>query len=315
MVTTADGTVSCLDSETGELCHNSAGAYTEALINYAEPSGLIQKAGQTGDIRLLDACYGLGYNTWALFSEMIKRANCPFTLSVIAIEKNPEILSFLPHVLAHPSFDALKIKTGLREHNIYYRTRQCNSDTKGVWDQEPEIVINVADGSRLELSFLIVDLREVLSGLEGDFDAVFHDPFSPQKMPELWTVDIFRVYQRLLSVREGCLLTYSSAAAVRGGLIEAGFTVEKTTALGRKSGGTLGFASQSRLEASYGCLGEEEMAYIATRAGIPYRDPLLNEAREQILQRRTTEQEASDRLPGNSVRNSKRKPSVKVGSD
>jgi hypothetical protein len=303
LVTTEDGTVSCLDAETGELCHNRAGAYTEALKNYIEPSGLVDLARRTGEIRLLDACYGLGYNTWVLANELVKQLDSPFALSVVAIEKNPEILSFLPHVLEHPTFDPLKSKTDLKEHNIYYRTERCNINTKGLAFSDPDIVINVASRGRIEIRFLLEDLRHSIPKLSPGFDAIFHDPFSPQKMPELWTAELFREYYKLLESRQGCLLTYSAAAAVRGGLQESGFQVYKTMPLGRKSGGTLASMAACPGNKFITPLSEHEQAYILTRAGIPYRDSGLSGARAEILQNRTEEQNYSNRPSGSSAKN------------
>jgi tRNA U34 5-methylaminomethyl-2-thiouridine-forming methyltransferase MnmC len=303
LVTTEDGSVSCLDAETGELCHNRAGAYTEALKNYIEPSGLVKWARRTGEIQLLDACYGLGYNTWVLANELVKQLDSPFALSVVAIEKNPEILSFLPHVLEHPTFDPLKSKTDLREHNIYYRTEECVNYTKGLTDRELNIVINVANGGRIEILFLLEDLRQSIPKLSPGYNTVFHDPFSPQKMPELWTADLFREYYKLLESRRGCLLTYSAAAAVRGGLQESGFQVHKTMPLGRKSGGTLASLNAAPSNDFIAPLSPQEQAYILTRAGIPYRDSGLSRTRAEILQNRTEEQNHSNRPPGSLVKN------------
>lgn len=291
-VTTADGTLSCHDSETGEWCHNRAGAYTEALKNYAEPSLASKLANKTGRIQLLDACYGLGYNTWVLLDYLLKTVTRPFTLSVVAIEKNPDILDFLPQVLAHSTFDHLKNKIAPLEHNIYYRTLRCINDTK----QSLKTAINFVDGSRLELDLFVEDLRYRVPLLEPGFDLVFHDAFSAQKMPELWTCDLFSEYHRLLKPNQGQLLTYSAAAAVRGGLLEAGFLIGKTLALGAKNGGTIaGFSSCGE------SLNETELAYLQTLAGIPYRDSQFSFSRKQILLQREQEQAASNRVSGNSI--------------
>ncbi len=115
---------------TGELCHNRAGAYTEALKHYAEPSGLLLQARESGRIRLLDACSGMGYNTLVLLNEVLKDPPPRLAISVTGIELSPEILSHMPLLFESGMFDALKSKTDLREHNIYYRTQWCTCDTK-----------------------------------------------------------------------------------------------------------------------------------------------------------------------------------------
>lgn len=129
-VTTEDGSLSCRDAETGQLCHNRAGAALEALRNYAHPSGAQALARNRREIRLLDACYGLGYNTWVLIDYLLRDSSAPFSLSVMAIERKPDMLRESPRILEHPSLDALKSKISPSEHNIYYRTLQCLLDNK-----------------------------------------------------------------------------------------------------------------------------------------------------------------------------------------
>lgn len=310
IVSTDDGSVSCLDSETGQLCHNSAGAYTEAVQNYVRPSKLLQRVGRVDHIRVLDACYGMGYNSWALINELIKQGNVsaatgkkPFTLSIVAIEKHPEVVHFLPRVLEHPTFDALEANLSPSEHNIYYRTLMGTNDTKGSGSIN-QFAINIANWFRLEFTLCIDDIRNKLPQLSDDFDAIFHDPFSPQKMPELWTEDLFSRYHNLLLSRQGVLLTYSTAAAVRGGLRAAGFQVLKTRGLGKKAGSTLALTTATS-RADYEDLSipleawEEE--YLQSKAGIPYRDKYLTQSRHEILAQRQSDQNSSGLPSGSSA--------------
>jgi tRNA U34 5-methylaminomethyl-2-thiouridine-forming methyltransferase MnmC len=305
---TADGSISCIDRETGQLCHNSAGAYTEAVQNYVIPSGLRDKIRQAGHIRVLDACYGMGYNSWALINELLKDETLnqvaeekPLTISIVAIEKHPEVMTFLPQVLEHPSFDALKEKIPPFEHNTYYRTLIDFDQSEYDNPESRTFITSVATKWRIEFQLWIDDLRFRVARLEEDFDAVFHDPFSPQKMPELWTTDLFAAYHRLLQKRNGILLTYSTAAGIRGGLQEAGFSVLKTKGLGKKAGGTLACATTTGLELYEPHtipLEAWEQEYLQSRAGIPYRDAGLSQSREAILALREAEQQASSKPTG-----------------
>jgi predicted methyltransferase len=296
IVTTSDGTLSCHDLETGEWMHNRAGAYTEALKNYAEPSAALDLIRNTGQLRLLDACYGLGYNTWVLVDYLLKRVERPFTIQAVAIEKCPEVLRISPQIFDHPYFDLLRSKIAHHEHNIYYRTLECDPDTmEGV----PYFTFreDLKNGCRMELTIWLDDLRQRIPKLTEPVDLVFHDAFSAQKMPELWTVDLFRHYHRLLQPRQGTLLTYSAAAAVRGGLQEAGFQVGKTMSVGAKSGGT-----QAGFKPPDIHLPPEEAAFLGTRAAIPYRDEQLSATREDILARRQQEQATSNKPSANHLR-------------
>jgi hypothetical protein len=315
LVPTEDGSLSCVDSETGQLSHNRAGAYTEAVHLYDRPSGLSDLVLRQGGIRVLDACYGMGYNTWSLINELVRLEETSdfkklvanhspdqqFTVSLVCIEKHPEVLEFLPQILSLPTFDPLNSKIGPSEHNAYYRTLTCSSHTKVGGVEVRYLTMHIAPHWRFEVELWVDDLRNRVPQLQGPFDAVFHDPFSPQKMPELWTVDLFREYHRLLQPRNGRLLTYCAAAAVRGGLMEAGFQVSSLKGLGAKTGSTLARAGCDDLDTRQNDqhpLEACELEYLATRAGIPYRDPGLSHSREGILSSRVQEQAASSRPSG-----------------
>ncbi len=165
LIQTDDGSLSCLDVAVGQLCHNRAGAYTEAVNNYVLPSGLLEKIQKTGEIRILDACYGMGYNSWALINELLRQRSRPgapkgpVALFILAVEQSIEIMRFLPWVLALPCFDALNQNLSPLEHNIYYRTLMNQLDTKGR-PTEPMVVeeYDLDGNKRYE-----VDLLELMS--------------------------------------------------------------------------------------------------------------------------------------------------------
>jgi tRNA U34 5-methylaminomethyl-2-thiouridine-forming methyltransferase MnmC len=48
----------------------------------------------------------------------------------------------------------------------------------------------------------------------GTFDAIFFDPFSRSKNPELWSAEVFGRLKDLLA-EDGCLLTYAGGKKVR----------------------------------------------------------------------------------------------------
>lgn len=173
------------------------------------------------------------------------------------------------------------------EQSTYYRTQMTPSP----------ITIHVGEKGVIRIDFLIADLREVVPKLQGEFDLIFHDPFSPQKAPELWSADLFAEYHRLLAKPHGRLLTYSAAGAVRGGLREAGFTVGRTEGVGSKSSATIagfgaGFFANVPLGAAQPLTADEKV-FLTTKAGIPYRDPTFSDSSDQVKARRAEEQAAS----------------------
>jgi uncharacterized protein len=274
MIATEDGSLTMMDSSTRELFHNRAGAYTEAVHNYLHPSNAIEEFRRTKRLAILDICFGLGYNSLVVIEEVL-RLQLPGELSILAVELSSEVLNLWPSVLEDFRFETVK--------------RECFpllNETGFVYD----------DGQlNISLSIVCNDFRNVLPGLKGTYNLIFHDPFSPRHVPQLWTIDIFRHYRRLLDASRGRVLTYSSAVAVRSAFKMCGFDVYRTVAVGRKSGGTL-----AALDDSFCCddvhsfhLVDDENQRLATSSATPYRDSTLGADAKTVLKAR--QQELSER--------------------
>ncbi len=271
-ITTEDGSLTLFNVEAGELYHNSAGAYTESYENYVVPSNGLGKLKETQELTLLDACFGLGYNTFVLLQSAIADG-ISGEIRVTGVELDPEIITLVPEVLRIERFAELRSVFGVNLPNKFGHFSY----------QHGKLVIS--------LELIHADLRTTAPKLTERFDLVFHDAFSPRKVPELWTVDLFAEYYRLLELSQGVILTYSSAGAVRGGLVEARFNVYKTTGVGRKSGGTLAAIAPLPLDRPgvYKLSAEEQMK-LSGRSGVPYRDSGFLAPREAIVERRAAEQ-------------------------
>lgn len=267
LATTDDGSLSLHETSLNELYHNSAGAFTEAITNYVEPAMQFLKLSRAfgSSLRVLDSCFGLGYNSLALAN--VLAAAPQFELAVDGIELDPDVLAVVPQVLDQACFAALERQT-LEQLNFK---------------------ISVCDLRRLLLE------RKPSSYL---YDLIFHDPFSPKKVPELWSVDLFQRYY-LAMAEDSALLTYACAPAVRGALISLGFKVLRTTGLGRKNGGTIAIKTsnqdlvQELLKVDNTCIFEivgEELRRLGKSSQVPYRDLNLTDNSSTILARREAEQ-------------------------
>lgn len=83
------------------------------------------------------------------------------------------------------------------------------------------------------LTLLVGDVRQTLARLDGTVDAWFLDGFSPARNPQMWEPPVLRAIAD--HSRPGATLaTYTSAGAVRRGLEEVGFRVEKAKGFGPK---------------------------------------------------------------------------------
>ncbi|MBC7998423.1 MAG: hypothetical protein IAF58_10790 [Leptolyngbya sp.] len=305
---TADGSITLKDIETGELFHNRAGAYTEALVNFVQPLYLHKHAVEKQEYAVMDVCFGLGYNTFALLTELAQLPSKIERVQVVAIEKNELPLRHLNDVLNDKRFvplnDAMK--------------NSCPALFDGeIGKHHFSIVGYGAGGSsskeiRVEINLIREDLRQVIPRLANDadfigsFDAIFHDAFSPLRAPYLWTVDLFQCYKRLLKNYQGNnpggrVVTYSAASAVRSALEQCGFCIRRTEALGAKNGGTLAILTDGEAGIQVGDealeLLEHEVLKMHGRPGVPHRDPTFQDTWKNIQIAREAEQDVLFPVP------------------
>ncbi|MGV0023473.1 tRNA (5-methylaminomethyl-2-thiouridine)(34)-methyltransferase MnmD [Phormidesmis priestleyi] len=271
---TGDGSFTFFSAEYGEAFHSQFGARQEAKSKFVEPTLLKQKADLfespargRSSLKLLDICYGLGYNTAAAL-EAIWQVNPDCQVNVVALEIDATVPQ---SAIAHQLLNAWQpeIQTSL--------TTLAQSGT--------------VKTSRLDAQLKLGDARQTLPLESEPFDAIFLDPFSPPHCPQLWTIEFLSLVARLLK-SDGRLATYSCAAAVRAALIAAGLQIGSTHPVGRRSPGTI-----ANWEADLPRLSLQESEHLRTRAAVPYRDFTLNDLPEMILKRRDIEQESSPLEP------------------
>ncbi|WP_193197285.1 tRNA (5-methylaminomethyl-2-thiouridine)(34)-methyltransferase MnmD [Nostoc sp. MG11] len=280
---TADGSFTFVSQEFGESFHSHYGAKQESFFKFVVPTQLATAA-RKPVLRLLDVCYGLGYNTAAAL-QTIWAVNPSCYVEVIGLELNPSVPKA---AIAHQLFD----------------NWNCN---------HTEILTQLAfehqvQTPRLKATLLIGDARSSMALVhKSDFraDAIFLDPFSPPQCPQLWTVEFIQQLSLCLH-EDGFLATYSCAAAVRTALLAAGLVIASTPPVGRRSPGTVAAHNRAIKEvlefspspplplppSSYQ-LSQAEKEHLLTRAAIPYRDPELSDSAEVIAMRRQQEQQAS----------------------
>jgi len=282
---TEDGSLTLKDDETGELYHNRAGAYTEALANFVEPLSLKELAGQKRPLAFLDVCFGLGYNTFCLLNELSNLDLQAESIKVVAIEKFEKPLLYIGRVLADERF---------RELHMHI-TRQAPGLAAGEFGKWRFLLPCGTREVLVDIELSQADLRQLVPSLaisaRGTFDGIFHDPFSARRAPEFWTIDLFECYKHLLREPNGKVVTYSAASAIRGGFHQCGMVVRRTTAVGAKSGGTLVMLpSASHVHDAGLPLSSDESDRLAGRAGVPYRDAQFRKTSKEILRCREEEQ-------------------------
>ncbi|PMB27647.1 tRNA (5-methylaminomethyl-2-thiouridine)(34)-methyltransferase MnmD [Fischerella thermalis] len=274
---TADGSFTFFSQEFGEAFHSHYGARQESFLKFVEPTQLALKAKYKSILRLLDVCYGLGYNTAAAL-QTIWSVNPNCYVEVIGLEINTAVPQ---SAIAHRLFENWDYEyTNILSQLAYEQKVQTN---------------------RLQAMLLIGDARTTVQevyGLGFQADAIFLDPFSPPQCPQLWTVEFIQQLTLCLQ-KDGILATYSCAAAVRTALLTAGLQIGSTPPVGRRSPGTVAASKEKTANASLRkfSLSQAEKEHLLTRAAIPYRDPQLKDSAEAILKRRQLEQQASSLEP------------------
>ena len=260
---TADNSYTFYCEEFGETFHSQQGAKTEAEHKFVAPTRLNIKAHQPV-VRILDVCYGLGYNTAAALAT-IWAVNPDCLIEVIALESNANIPnSAINHNLLDSWEPNIRQVLTLLANNHQVKTTRCQG------------------------TLLLGDARQTIKLISSSFtaDAIFLDPFSPPKCPQLWTIEFINLVAKCLN-DEGVLATYSAAAAVRTALQAAGLYIGNTVSIGRRSPSTI--ATKYKLP-PLSTIGQE---HLLTRAAVPYRDPTLQDDTAVILHRRQQEQKTS----------------------
>lgn len=214
----SDGSLSAYN-ETFDECYHSLkdGALSESLHKHIYPS-LAHLESIYGDlpseIYVLDICFGLGYNTFALLSTLVQKgyrgkvhiyspeqdehifsALCKWAYPPYMseyIENIDEILSFFAHARSR----IMTSHSGILAHNMFYE-------------------LYIYKGDAIESCALLP---------KDTFDIIYQDAFSPKKNPTLWSAEYFSLLASLLH-SQGIITTYSQSAIIRKNALSAGLRV------------------------------------------------------------------------------------------
>jgi len=148
-----------------------------------------------GEIRILDICYGLGYNT--LCAVLNKPENVKLKIFSPEIDKN--LVKSLKHFPYPKKFEKLQKIIDAISEKFYYK------------DDEVEIEVFIGDA------------REYIKKLDK-IDIVYQDAFSPKVNNELWSMEFFKNITQILQ-KNGIITTYSVATPVRCAFYKLGMNI------------------------------------------------------------------------------------------
>ncbi|MGP1451060.1 MAG: tRNA (5-methylaminomethyl-2-thiouridine)(34)-methyltransferase MnmD [Wolinella sp.] len=201
LVKTGDESLTLFNEVFGEHYHStSMGAYSEALHKHVLPPLLLRpELLKQPRIRILDICFGLGYNTFATLHEYRARGYAG-EIEILSPEMDCALLDSLR---SFPYCEPLSEYT-----KIISKLLNNGSAT--------------LKGARVEL--FRGDAREYVRCVLGGIDVIYQDAFSPAKNPILWSVEYFKELFRIADKR-AIVTTYTQASKVRYGAYLAGFNV------------------------------------------------------------------------------------------
>jgi len=208
-ITTDDGSVTFYNEKYQDVYHTKSGAIEESFEKFVKPCK-IEELASKGRVSILDVCFGLGYNTGAAIDVILKK-NPDCKITVYALENDPEIISLI---------------------------KDLNPPLKNYCIIEDLAKDKEFKTNNIHLKLLMGDARETIKTITQKFDAVFLDPFSPAKQPDLWQTEFFADIKKLMN-KGGILTTYSYARMVKDNLKDAGFIVSDGPIIGRRSPSTI----------------------------------------------------------------------------
>jgi len=189
-VITRDGTFTLRNEKYNECYHSSEGALTESLYKHVLPGfDIVNKK----EIKILDICFGLGYNTFCAVLNRPKGTK----LKIFSPELDLELIKSLKNFKYPKEFEKIKHIINEISDNLYYKDEFVEIEVKNI------------------------DAREYIKTLT-DIDIIYQDAFSPKVNRELWTIEYFSDLKRILN-KDGVITTYSVATPVRCALYKLGF--------------------------------------------------------------------------------------------
>lgn len=213
---TRDGSHTVYSSRFDQHYHNPNGAIAESRYVFFEKTGLIRELQQRDSITILEIGFGTGLNLMLLLDYYLsEESDCQINFySVEAFPLDPKMASKLNYdeQLNHPEIAEKvtsifgKLEPGMNRFSIH-----------------DNITLHLYNG-------FFKDFPE----LNIDANFVFHDAFSPDVNPDLWTGEVFKKIAGLCNSNV-ILSTYCAASKAKGAMAWAGWKLAKTRgALGKR---------------------------------------------------------------------------------
>tara|TARA_B100000945_G_scaffold186868_1_gene149901 strand:+ start:755 stop:1660 length:906 start_codon:yes stop_codon:yes gene_type:complete len=280
-IITNDGSLTLQSFQFKESFHSHEGALKETKTKFIDPAKIERFRNKS--INVLDVCFGLGYNSAYLFNILLNQSSF-LNWYALEIDKRP-----LDYAIKKNLFKNLWGPKIIRIFKSLFKVGHFSDkyfNCKMLWGDARKEINKIPESTK--------------------FDLIFLDGFSPQKCPEVWSIEFLTKLKNKLKF-QGYLITYSSSAAVRKTLITIGLKVYKIKPKLETSkiwsNGTLAILDDNNDTENNNSYIEKltlkEYEHLETKASIPYRDPKCDSLSQEIIKRREKEQFLSKLLQTN----------------
>lgn len=213
---TRDGSHTVYSRQFDQHFHNPNGAVAESRYVFFEQNRLLDTLADTQQLTILEAGFGTGLNLMLLMDYC--RNQYPNTkIDYYSVEAYP---------LDPGTAKNLNYKDHLNEPEIAQEVISVFDDLKSGMNH-----FSMAQHINLHLfNGFFADLSQ--ENIQANF--IFHDAFSPDTNPDLWTGNVFEKLGKL-SAQNVILSTYCAASKAQGAMAWAGWKVAKAQgALGKR---------------------------------------------------------------------------------
>ncbi len=220
IVKTKDGSNTAYSTRFNQHYHNPNGAVAESMHVFFDSLKIESRLLKDNEINIFETGFGTGLNFFLLLS-LRQNLESNSHVRYFSVESNP-ITTAEAIIINSEQVQNLEFSNEIV--NKVFNTLNRNEGLS-----KPDISENIA----------VEIFHGKFSQIEEkkpDFKAnyIFHDPFSPDVNPELWTVPVFK---KLASVsgRNVLLATYCAASKARAAMAAAGWSVVRAPgALGKR---------------------------------------------------------------------------------
>ena len=199
LILTGDGSHTLRVEEIDECYHSTHGAVQESRHIFIDAG--LKAFTRVGEIRVLEIGFGTGLNSF---------------LTMLEAEENKTLVHYTTlELFPLPVEEALRLNY---PENLCADRRLFEKIHSSPWGEDNIIT------SCFTLHKVIADFTQY--ELNGLYDVIYFDAFSPEKQSEMWTEACFRnIYEH--SATGAVISTYCAKRVVRRAIQSAGFVVER----------------------------------------------------------------------------------------